>query len=93
MLNLYNELILNGKKPIAVRILGSTLRGSCALQQMLQTDKRREYKESAAKAVKNLKNVVYWIEQCEKSGYYFNEQLLQNAHEILELCQMDEFVI
>lgn len=92
VLELYNELLLNGKKPIAERILSSTVRGTCALQKMLETDKRRECKEASQKAVKNLKNVVYWIGQCEKSGYWFDEQLLKNAIEILDLCQLDELV-
>ncbi len=93
VIDLYNELLLNGKKPIAIRVLNSAINGSCALQNVIQATKKREFKTAIEKAVVNFKNVIYWIEQCVKSGYWFDEKLLKNAMEILEYCQDAEFAL
>jgi|AntAceMinimDraft_14_1070370.scaffolds.fasta_scaffold17791_2 hypothetical protein len=87
VIDLYNELILNGKKPIAVRVLSSTINGTCAVQKIVQTENVRELRAQTKIAVTNFKNVIYWINQCEKSGYWFDEQLLRTAIDILQFCE------
>ncbi len=91
IIDFHNELILNGKKPIAVKILNSTLVGTTSLQRALNATTSREFVESKKLSVKHLKNVIYWIEQCEKSGYYFDENLLKTCMEILDFCESEEF--
>ena len=93
VIDLYNELLLNGKKPIAERVLTSAINGSCSLQKVIQANKKRELKEAKEKAILNFKNVIYWIEQCVKSGYWFDEELIKSAIEILEFCQDEEYVL
>ena len=90
VIELYNELLLNGKKPIAERMFISAISGSCSLQKSMQTSKKRECKEAREKAVIHFKNVIYWIEQCMKSGYWFDENLIGTAIEILEFCENEE---
>jgi hypothetical protein len=92
VIELYNELLLNGKKPIAERILSSAINGITNLHKILQETKGRAFKEATSKAIVNFKNVIYWIEQCVKSGYWFDEKLLKDAFEILEFCQDEELV-
>jgi len=92
VIELYNELLLNGKKPIADRILSSAISGSGNLQRLLHISKGRELKKATEEAIVNFKNVIYWIEQCVKSGYWFDEKLLKDAFEILDFCQRKEFV-
>lgn len=92
IIDFHNVLILNGKRPIAVRILSSTLNGNTCFHNALQSTRNREFVESKKLAVKHYENVIYWIEQCEKSGYYFDENLLKTGIEILEFCNSEEFV-
>jgi hypothetical protein len=92
VIDLYNELVLTGKKPIAIRILSSTIDGTAALQKVLHSKTRREFIDSNKQAIINFKNVVYWIQQCEKSGYWFDENILRSAVEILEFCKSEEYV-
>ncbi|MDY0140588.1 MAG: hypothetical protein RBR97_01685 [Bacteroidales bacterium] len=93
IIDFHNELILNGKKPIAVRILNSTLVGTTSLHKTLYATTTREFTENRKLAVKHLKNAIYWIQQCEKSGYYFDENILRISMEILVFCEDEEFVI
>jgi len=93
IIDFYDELTLTGKKPIAIRVLSSTLYGITSLQKALHATKNREFNESKTQAVRHFKNVAYWIEQCEKSGYWFDEILLRNALEILEFCNSKEFAV
>jgi hypothetical protein len=86
VMDFYDELVDQKKAPIAKRIMFSTLNGICCLQKALESEKQSDKRENIAIAIQNLKNVIYWMEQCEKSGYLFKEKLLRKAHEIFSYC-------
>ncbi|HOE39690.1 MAG TPA: hypothetical protein PLG05_00285 [Bacteroidales bacterium] len=86
MIDLYEYLIEQNKKPIAVRLLGSTLNATSAYQNRIISDNRKEEKEYEQKANNNLKNIIYWLEQCQKSGYLQEAELLDEAYNLQKLC-------
>jgi hypothetical protein len=86
IMDFYDELVDQKKAPIAKRILYSSLHGLCWLQRSIEAEKPQESKEYLANAIINFKNVIYWLEQCEKSGYLFKEKLLRKAIEIYSYC-------
>ena len=88
VMDFHDELIDQKKAPIAKRILKSTLAGLCEMQKAMIADRSSTYREATLAAVINFKNVVYWMQQCEKSGYLFNEILMKKAVEILNYCQV-----
>lgn len=85
----HDELVDQKKVAIAKRILTSALEGICNLQNSFSTSRRHEFYEFRSKAIINFKNVVYWLSQCEKSGYLFNEELLRDAVELYDYCSND----
>lgn len=86
IMNFHDELIEQQKAPIAKRILNSTLSGICSMQKIFECEKISDLHNSKKNAIINFKNVIYWLEQCEKSGYLFNESLLSQAHEFYKFC-------
>lgn len=86
VMDFYDELVDQKKAPIAKRIMLSTLNGICCLQKALETEKQSERRDNMTMAIANFKNVIYWMEQCERSGYLFKEKLLRKAHEIFSYC-------
>ena len=82
----HDELCFQNKAPIAKRILFSTLHVVCDFQRYLFAEKIQDKKDSLSLTITNFKNVIYWLEQCEKSGYLFNEDLIKEAHELFEIC-------
>lgn len=86
----HDELCDQKKAPIAKRVLFSTLYGVCEFQKYLFAEKRQEKRENLAQALSNFKNVIYWLEQCEKSGYLYNKNLIDDAHYFFELCQSQQ---
>ncbi len=86
VMDFYDELVDQKKAPIAKRILFSTLNGICSLQKAFESSKPGEKSENLKNAVLNFKNVIYWLEQCEKSRYLFNEKLLKKAHDVYSKC-------
>lgn len=86
IMDFYDELVVEKKAPIAKRILFSTLKGICSLHKALDAEKPHEISENMLKAIANFKNVCYWLEQCEKSGYLFKEELLSQAHQLHSYC-------
>lgn len=86
IIDFHDELINQNKGPIAKRILTSTLSAICCLQKIFECEKLSELQSNKKIAITNFKNVIYWLEQCEKSGYLFNEDLLLQAHELYAVC-------
>jgi len=89
MINLYEYLIEQNKKPIAVRLLSSTLNATCAYQNRIVADNKKDEKEYEQKTNNNLKNIIYWLEQCHKSGYLHDEELLAEAYKLQQLCSIN----
>jgi hypothetical protein len=87
IMDFHDELCDQKKAPIAKRVLLSTLHGVCAFQKFMVAEKMMEKKENITQASAHFKNVIYWLEQCEKSGYLFNEKLIVDAHELFEFCR------
>lgn len=85
----HDELVDQKKGAIAKRILSSALEGICYLQNSFKAEKKNDFLDFRSKAVVNFRNVVYWLSQCEKSGYLFNEELLKDAVELLDYCSND----
>ena len=77
------KLVELNKKPISERILHSTLGAICALQKALYADKRKDKHDLFIESTKKMKNSIYWLDQCQKSGYIYNEKLFRNANELL----------
>jgi hypothetical protein len=86
VMDFYDELVVEKKAPIAKRILFSTLQGICCLHRSLDSEKPQEIRDNMVKAITNFKNVLYWLEQCERSGYLFREELLLQANELYAYC-------
>lgn len=87
IMDFHDELCDQKKAPIAKRVLLSTLQGVCAFQKFQAAEKTLERKENITQASAHFKNVIYWLEQCEKSGYLFDEMLIVEAHELFEYCR------
>ncbi|MCK9254913.1 MAG: hypothetical protein M0Q45_03025 [Bacteroidales bacterium] len=86
IVDLYEYLIEQNKKPIAVRLLNSTFNASCAYQNKVYSDKRKDIKEYEQKTYINFKNIIYWLDQCQKSGYLQEPELINEAVNLQELC-------
>ncbi|HNQ66933.1 MAG TPA: hypothetical protein PKN32_01030 [Bacteroidales bacterium] len=86
IIDFHDELIKQNKAPIAKRILTSTFSAISSMQKIFECDKISELQANKKNSVTNFKNVIYWLEQCEKSGYLFNENLLLEAHELYAVC-------
>ncbi len=85
ILNFYEYMLNQNKKPIAIRVLTSTMAVACSYQKKSSADKRKEIIENEQNIIINLKNVIYWLEQCEKSGYWLDKKLKKNAIELQKM--------
>jgi hypothetical protein len=83
------ELVTKNKKPIAEKILKTTLSSICSLQNAFQAEMKSSYKSNMFDAYNHLKNAIYWLEQCNKSGYLFREDLFVFANDLLEFCKRE----
>jgi len=86
IIDFHDELIEQKKAPIAKRILTSSFRAICSLQNLFESEKISEIQNNKKNAISNFKNAIYWLEQCERSGYLFKEDLLLTAHELYSYC-------
>ena len=86
IMDFHDQLIEQQKAPIAKRILNSTLSAISSMQKIFESEKISELQANKKNAVTNFKNVIYWLEQCERSGYLFKKSLLSRAHEFFAFC-------
>jgi len=78
------------KKPIAERVLKSTLSSIGNLQHAFEADRSSKRLNYYNESKRNLKNAIYWLEQCQNSGYIYSEQLFNNANKILEFIDKNK---
>lgn len=86
VIDFHDKLVEQHKGPIAERVLKSTLSGICSLQKALESEFHGEVKAHLNQAIIHLKNVIYWMEQCDKSGYLFKKKVLSDARSIYKYC-------
>lgn len=78
------------KKPIAERVLKSTLSSIGNLQHAFEAERHSHRLKYYRESKRNLKNAIYWLEQCQNSGYIYSEQLFNNANEIIGFINKKE---
>lgn len=78
------KLTVLNKKPIAERVLKSTLSSIGSLQHAIEAERHSNKLKYYSESKRSLENAIYWLEQCQNSGYIFSEKLFNNANKILK---------